>query len=280
MSPVVHAFPSLQALVLFVNEQPVAGLHVSSVQGLPSLQTVPVPGWQLPPPQVSPDVQGLPSSQAAVLLVNTQPVAGLQVSVVHTFVSAQTTGVPGWQLPPPQVSPVVHTLPSSQALALLVNTHPVAGLHESSVQGLLSLHTVPVPGWQLPPPQVSPVVQGLPSLQAAVLFVNTHPVAGLHESLVQGLPSLQAVAAPGWQLPPPQTSPVVHALPSLQGAVLFVWEQPVTALHRSLVHGLESLHWVAVVSVKTQPVAGLQLSAVQTLLSLQTTAVPGRQTPI
>ena len=142
----------------------------------------------------------------------------------------------------------MHTLPSSQAFVLLANTHPVAGLHVSSVQGLLSLHTVAVPGWQLPPPHVSPVVQASPSLQAAVLLVNTHPVAGVHESLVQGLLSLQTVPAPGWQLPPPQASPVVQGLPSSQALVLLA---------------------------NTHPVAGLQESSVQPLLSLHTIPDPG-----
>jgi hypothetical protein len=47
-------------------------------------------------------------------------VAGLQVSVVHELLSLQTTVVPGWQVPPPQVSPVVQALPSSHGLILFV----------------------------------------------------------------------------------------------------------------------------------------------------------------
>jgi hypothetical protein len=39
----VHAFPSSQAFVLLVKTQPVAGLHESVVQTLPSLQTTPAP---------------------------------------------------------------------------------------------------------------------------------------------------------------------------------------------------------------------------------------------
>jgi hypothetical protein len=39
-------------------------------------------------------VQAFPSSQAFVLLVKTQPVDGLHVSVVHTLLSLQTMGVP------------------------------------------------------------------------------------------------------------------------------------------------------------------------------------------
>jgi hypothetical protein len=50
----------------------------------------------------------------------------------------------------------------------------------------------------------------------------TQPVAGLQLSVVHGLPSLQFGAEPPWQVPPPHTSFVVHAFPSLQGAVLLV----------------------------------------------------------
>jgi hypothetical protein len=51
---------------------------------------------------------------------------------------------------------------------------------------------VHTPAWH-----VSVWVQAFPSSQAFVLFVNTQPVAGLHESSVQTLPSLQATGAPG-----------------------------------------------------------------------------------
>jgi hypothetical protein len=47
-------------------------------------------------------------------------------------------------------------------------------------------------------------------------------VAGLQESVVQGLLSLQVNGAPGWQVPPPQVSPAVQALPSSHGLMLFV----------------------------------------------------------
>jgi len=59
-------------------------------------------------------------------------------------------------------------------------------------------------------------------LQGAVLFVWTHPPAGLQESFVQGLPSSQFSDEPGVHTPPPQASFVVQALPSLHGAPLFV----------------------------------------------------------
>jgi hypothetical protein len=147
----------------------------------------------------------------------------LQVSVVHTLLSLQTTGVPGLQTPPPQVSPAVQAFPSLQGFVLFVWTQPVDGLQLSSVHGLPSSQlSVPVPGLQTPAPQVSPVVQAFPSSQGFVLFVYTHPVAGLQLSVVQTLLSLQTTGAPGWQTPPPQVSPNVHAFPSLQGFVLSV----------------------------------------------------------
>jgi hypothetical protein len=176
----------------------------------------------VPPPQVSPVVQALPSSQALVLFVKTQPVAGLHVSVVQTLASSQTTGAPALQVPPPQVSPVVQAFPSSQAIVLFVKTQPVTGSQLSVVQTLASSQTTAAPALQVPLPQLSPVVQALPSSHASVLFVNTHPVAGLQLSVVQTLPSSQITPAPDRQMPPPQVSPDVQALPSSQAFVLFV----------------------------------------------------------
>jgi hypothetical protein len=167
----VQALPSLQGFTLFVWAHPVSGLQLSVVHALLSLQSsAPVPGWQVLPPQMSPVVQGLPSSQGSELAECTQFPLPLQESVVHGLSSLQSGPTPGWQTPPPQTSPTVQALPSSQASVLLVNTQPVAGLHVSVVHTLLSLHTVAVPGRQLPPEQTSPVVQAFPSLHAAVLF--------------------------------------------------------------------------------------------------------------
>src|ERR1044071_9039847 len=78
------------------------------------------------------------------------------------------------------------------------------------------------PAWH-----TSPLVHELPSLQAELLLVWTQPLDGLHESSVHGLASLQLGAGPPTQLPPEQASLVVQALPSLQGAVLLLWMQPV-----------------------------------------------------
>jgi len=257
---------------------PVAGLQLSVVHALSSLHTTVAPPWQMPPPQVSPEVQAFPSSQGAVLLVKTQPVAGLQLSLVQALSSLHTTVAPPWQVPPPQVSPEVQAFPSSQGAVLLLKTHPVAGLQLSVVQALSSLHVTVAPPWQVPPPQVSPEVQAFPSSQGAVLLLKTHPVAGLQLSLVQALSSLHTTVAPPWQVPPPQLSPEVQAFPSSQGAVLSVKTQPVAGSQVSVVQAFPSSQ-AAVLSVKTQPVAGSQVSVVQAFESSHARAGPPTQTP-
>lgn len=113
---------------------------------------------------------------------------------VHGLLSLHTTAVPPHD-PPEHVSFDVHALPSLHGRLLFVKTQPVAGLQVSVVHGLLSLQ---------------------------VIETCVHPVAGLHESVVQALLSLQLVAVPPWHVPPEQTSFLVHALPSLHEAVLFV----------------------------------------------------------
>jgi hypothetical protein len=197
-------------------------LHESSVQPLPSLQPSGADPTHTPLEQVSTVVHAFPSSQAAVLFVCTQPVAGLHESSVQPLPSLQPSGADPTHTPPEQVSTVVHAFPSLQATVLFVCTHPVAALQESSVQGLLSLQPSAGPPTQAPALQTSPVVQPLPSSHAAVLLAWTHPVAGLHESSVHALPSSQPSAGPPTQDPPLHVSIVVHAFPSLQAAVLFV----------------------------------------------------------
>src|SRR5437762_14080323 len=111
----------------------------------------------------------------------------------------------------------------------------VAALVLSSVQGLPSVQSGAVPPAQLPPLQVSLVVQALPSSQVAVLLVWTHPVAGLQLSLVQGLPSLQSGAGPPTQRPPPVGSLVVQALPSSPAAASVLSAQAVVELPLAVV---------------------------------------------
>jgi hypothetical protein len=169
-SPVVHAFPSSHAFVLFVWTQPVAGSQLSVVQALLSSHTRGAPGWHVPPEQMSSTVQAFPSEQAAVLFVETQPVAESQLSVVQGLLSLQFNAVPDRHEPNAHWSPVVHAFPSSHAFVLFVKTQPVAGSQLSVVQALLSLHTKGVPT-HAPPEHVSPVVHAFRSLHAFVLFV-------------------------------------------------------------------------------------------------------------
>src|SRR3954467_12532239 len=131
-------------------------------------------------------------------------------------------------------------------------THPLAGLQLSSVQTLPSLQFGGTEPTHTPPEHWSTVVHALPSLHGAVLLVFTQPLDGLQLSSVQPLPSLQFGGAPPTHAPAAHVSLVVHALPSLPGAVLLVF---------------------------TQPLDGLQLSSVQPLLSSQFGGAPPTHEP-
>jgi len=119
----------------------------------------------------SPVVQAFPSSQAATLFAWAQPVRGAQESFVHMLLSLQFSAAPPVHAPFAHVSPVVHALPSLQALVLLVKTQPIAPEHESDVQALLSLQVTGAPGRQNPNTQASLTVQAFPSLQTLLLLV-------------------------------------------------------------------------------------------------------------
>jgi len=247
VSPVVHAFPSEHAAVLSVcTHPPVPGSQLSFVHGLPSLQFDAVPGRHAPNAHTSPVVQAFPSSQAFALLLKTQPVIVLQLSVVHALASSHTRGAPEHE-PFAQVSSVVHASPSLHAFALFAKTQPAAGSQLSLVQALLSPQTLGPPGWHDPPEQTSPTVQALPSEQATALFVCPQtPVDGSQLSLVQPLPSLQLSGVPARQVPIPQASPTVQAFPSSQAFVLLTKTQPVAGLQLSVVHAFPSSQAVGV----------------------------------
>src|SRR5262247_2000896 len=167
----------------------------------------------------------LPSSHGALLFRCSQaPVEALQLSFV-------------------QRSKSVQGLPSSHGAVLLVWVQPVAALQPSSVQTSLSLQLIGVPA-QTSLAQWSLLVQALPSSHGAVLLVWVQPEAGLHASFVQTSLSLQSSAGPPTQLPPEHASPVVHALPSLHGSLLFTCVQPLAGLQLSSVHGLLSLQLI------------------------------------
>jgi hypothetical protein len=240
-SLVVHALPSVHATLLGVLMQPASALQESSVHGFESPQFGGGPPWQVPPEQVSPVVQALPSLHAAEFGVFTQPTAGLHESLVQGFASLQLGAAPPWHAPPEQVSPVVQALPSLHGCVFGWLMQPEDGSHESLVQGFVSLQFGAGPPTQAPPAQVSLVVQALPSLHGFALAAWVQPDAGLHESVVHGFESSQLGGGPPTHAPPAHVSPVVQALPSLHGDVLLTWVQPVAGAQPSVVHGFESL---------------------------------------
>ncbi len=61
----------------------------------------------------SPTVQALPSEHAAVLFTCTQPLTGLQLSLVHALPSSQFNAAPATQFVPVHKSGLVHTVLSA-----------------------------------------------------------------------------------------------------------------------------------------------------------------------
>ena len=116
VSAPLQRLPSLHDVPLATGAvwQPVAGLQVSVVQGLPSLQVSGVPAVQVPPWQVSAPLQRLPSVHEVpfVTAVFWQPVAGLQLSAVHGLPSLQVRAVPAVHIPAWHVSLPLQRLPS------------------------------------------------------------------------------------------------------------------------------------------------------------------------
>ena len=275
---VVHALPHLG--ICTYTHLPVAFWQTSTVQSLPSPQTVGVPA-QVPLWQVSPVVHALSSLHALPLvagLVTHLPAILSQLSMVQALPSSQTTFLPVLHAPPLQTSPKVHALPSLQVV-------PSAGvlvqwpeLHKSAVQTLASsqslsiLHALPHRGmaecWQTPPAQLSavqaspssqlmlpvpthtpvlhtsPLVHALPSLHGTLLGpgpTRQLPVLGSQPSLVQTLPSSQTCAVP-LQTPLAQVSPLVQPLASLQVVPVSGLCTHVPFTQLSAVHPFLSLH--------------------------------------
>ena len=141
---------------------------------------------------------------------------------------AHTTGVPVWQAPPWQASPVVQPLPSSQALPsglAGVEQAPVAGLQTpTSWQESMAVHTTGFWPVQAPLRQASVGVQALPSLQgvpSGLAGFEQAPVAGLQTPTSwQTSCAEQTTGLAPTQEPPWQVSLVVQAFPSLQAVPL------------------------------------------------------------
>jgi hypothetical protein len=265
-----------------VTAHPVAGLQLSVVHVFPSLQTSAVPAAHVPLWQVSAPLHTFPSAHAVPLAtgVVVQPVAGLQPSVVHTFPSLQTSGVPAVHTPAWQLSEPLQVLPSGHAVPLgtteLLQTpdeqvsavhgfaslqsaftlhevqpemgvcaQPLTVLQLSAVHALPSLQLRAVPAVQVPPWQVSAPLQMFVSAHDVPFrtAVAVQPKTGLHPSVVHTFPSLQLSGVPAVQAPLWQLSAPLHTLPSRQGVPFrtAVFVQPVAGLQASVVHTFESL---------------------------------------
>jgi len=140
----------------------------------------------------------------------------LQLSAVQAMPSSQATGVPGWQIPPPQTSIPLQYWPSLQDRALGACTQPLPELQESVVQMFASSQFGAGPPTHAPLLQASFVVQALPSLHASVLFACWQPPTGRHESVVQAFASSQFRTLPAGKPPdaglaPSQTSLLSHS---------------------------------------------------------------------
>ncbi len=288
---------------LFAFTQPVPGRHASSVHGFPSSHIGGAPPTQVPFEHASAVVHAFPSLHGAVLFAWTQPEATSHESFVHGFPSSQLSGGPPTQAPCAQASPVVQAFPSLHGAVLFAFTHPDAGSHESFVHAFPSLQFGAAPPTQTPAEQVSPVVHAFPSLHDPATFTCLQPVDVTQESVVHTFASSQFVGPPLAHDPFEHWSPVVHAFPSLHGAVLFRWRQPEEGLHRSsvqillssqsgagppthtppaqrsdVVQALPSLH-VLVLFAFTQPVVVLHESSVHGFESLQLIVVPALHDP-
>src|SRR5262245_20800700 len=88
--------------------QPTPGTHASSVQALSSLHGFGPPDTHTPLLQVSLTVQGLPSSQLAVLKLFKQPTVGSHWWSVQGLPSSHTIGLKPTQAPSWHLSTWVH----------------------------------------------------------------------------------------------------------------------------------------------------------------------------
>lgn len=168
---------------------------------------------------------------------------------------------PDWQVPVAQVV----------LSGRLTKSQPVAGLHESVVHSLPSLHVSGVPVVQpTPGVQVSVPLHALPSSHVSGAL-GMQPAPGMQNSTpLQMLPSLHCTGEPATQpkpaehvstplhtspslqlrtpvgvhVPPVQASPVVQALSSVQitPETFVPWLQPVASEQASFVQTLPSSH--------------------------------------
>lgn len=160
-----------------------------------------------------PTLQSMPPPHGT-RLVGTQPEIALctqpptQLSAVQSSPSSQLMGLPPLQVLFAQIPAPVQASPSSQLALFAVWMQPPEP-HESSVHGLLSV-------------------------QFLMSGTCVQPLTGSQLSMVQAIPSSQPTSLPPVQVPLPQVSPLVQALPSSQLPVLGTLLQ-IPALHPSFV---------------------------------------------
>jgi hypothetical protein len=168
---------------------------------------------------------------------NTQPLAGLQLSIVQRLLSAQLIG----SLTQPPAGSQLSTVQAFESLQLIARFQHVPLLQMSVVQAFESSQSpleVQPSGSHAPSAHVSPAGQLIGS--------NTQPLAGLQLSIVQRLLSLQLI---GSLTHPPAGSQLslVQALASSQSIGVF---EHVPLLHTSVVQASKSSQSL----LKMQPV--------------------------
>ena len=95
----MHALPSVHVLALLVYRHPEVVLQESSVQTLPSVHTIAVPGMQEPPLHASLTVHTLPSEHEPALACLAQ-LPPPQTPVLHVSVKPeQSLALPAWHEP-------------------------------------------------------------------------------------------------------------------------------------------------------------------------------------
>jgi len=131
---------------------------------------------------------------------------------------------------------------------------------------------------QVPPPQVSLMVEGSLSSHGSVLSVCMQPSWASQLSSVQGLPSSHVSGDPLTQLlfmpqvsRPSQMLPLSHCPSFVQQPEMGMWTQPLAGSQESVVQTALSSQLIGVL---TQPLAGSQESLVQALESSQLRGVP------
>ncbi len=242
--PVAQESPEVQALLSSqvevagkgaLTQAPLLVSQLSVVHKLASLQFLLAPDTHLPAAQTSGELQALPSSQGKVLGAY-EHLPPEQASLVHRFLSSQ--------------SPMLAQLPPQPAMGTNLQP-PSPGLHVSLLHTSPSSQTLALPETQLPAAHASPTVQSRPSSQASLLLAWLQPFTASQPSVVQTFLSSQLTGL-ATHLPPEQTSPEVHAVPSSHTAVL-VLDPHLPLLQVSSVQGFLSSQSLTSAQLPPQP---------------------------